>query len=126
MAQIYVKPYISKHNRPYWEGLKNKKLLAQECNRCKTQFFPSRSRCPFCLSNEYQWIQLKGTGILYSWSEVFFPPGSYLIGVIELEEGIGRSIARIRANPNDLKINQQVKASFIKFEDFDFLEWIPI
>ena len=127
MVQLYVKPYISKYTRPYWEGLQQKKLLAQECSQCGFQFFPARSRCPSCLSKDYKWIELSGEGTLYSWSDVFFlPTRPYVIGVVELKEGIGRSIARIDALPTDLKIGLQLKVKFIEFEDLSMLEWVPI
>ena len=122
MTQAYVKPYISKYTRPYWEGLQQKKLLAQECNQCKSQFFPARSRCPSCLSNDYKWIELSGKGTLYSWSEIHFGP-PYILGIVELKEGIGRSIARINAKSGDLEIGQPMQANFIEFDDLTLLEW---
>ena len=126
MSQTYVKPYISKYNRPFWEGLKQNKLLAQQCNQCGFKFFPARSRCPSCLSEDYKWFELSGKGTLYSWSEVFFNPSQpYVMGVVELEEGIGRSITRIAANPADLRIEQPVEATFVEFEELKILKWVP-
>ncbi|MHA1132242.1 MAG: Zn-ribbon domain-containing OB-fold protein [Candidatus Helarchaeota archaeon] len=126
MAQLYFLPYISEHTRSFWNGLIQNKLLAQECNQCNEQFFPARSRCPNCLSKDYRWFKLSGKGTLYSWSEVLFlPPEPYLMGVVELREGIGRSIGRISGDSKDLTINQRVKASFVQFKGIKVLEWIP-
>jgi uncharacterized OB-fold protein len=126
MAQSYVLPYISKYTRPFWDGLLQDKLLAQECTRCTTQFFPARSRCPNCLSKDYKWIELSGEGTLYSWSQVLFlPPKPYVMGVVELKEHIGRSVARINVAPENLAIDQRVRANFVKFKDSKLLEWIP-
>ena len=126
MAQSYVLPYISKYTRPFWDGLLQDRLLAQECARCTTKFFPARSRCPTCLSKEWKWIELSGEGTLYSWSQVqFLPPKPYVMGVVELKEGIGRSIARISGSHENLTIGQRVRANFVKFKDLKLLEWSP-
>ena len=126
MAQSYVLPYISKYTRPFWDGLLQDKLIAQECARCTTQYFPARSRCPTCLSKDYKWIELSGEGTLYSWSHVLFiPPEHYYMGVVELKEGIGRSVARISSTSENLTIGQRVKANYVKFKDLKLLEWRP-
>ena len=126
MSHEFYRPYISKFNRPYWEGLQQGKLLAQHCKRCNERFHPPQAYCPICLTQDYEWFELNGTGTLYCWTEVLFlssPP--HIIGVIELEEEIGRSIAKIEAAPEDLKIGLQMQALFIRTEDATVLAWKP-
>jgi hypothetical protein len=85
--------------RPFWEGLKAGKFLAQQCRACGEIFFPPRSNCPECLGDEFAWQPLSGRGTLYSWTELFFAQPEFdvpfLLGLVDLEEGIGRIAARI-------------------------------
>ncbi|MHA1649526.1 MAG: Zn-ribbon domain-containing OB-fold protein [Candidatus Helarchaeota archaeon] len=125
MADSYFQPYISHSMRPFWNGLRDKKLLTLKCVRCSKSFFPPFFRCPFCLKKDLEWIELSGLGILYSWSEVKFVSPPYLIGVVELKEKIGRSIAPIIASSETLKIGQSMQAEYIKWQNMTILAWKP-
>ncbi|MFX0094037.1 MAG: Zn-ribbon domain-containing OB-fold protein [Candidatus Hodarchaeota archaeon] len=113
----FLYPKISASTKKYWEGLKNRQLLAQKCKECEEVFFPPRARCPECLSNQFKWIELSGKGELYSWSEIFMPPlafgTSYVLGIIDLEEKVGRIITRIEVQPEELKIGMKVEIDYV-------------
>ena len=105
----------------FWEGLKENKFLTTKCKDCGEFFFPPRAICPKCLSDNLEWIELSGEGNLYSWSEIkdyklryFAKP--YILGVVELKEGIGRIIIKIRAKKEELKIGMPIKLNFVKYE----------
>jgi len=100
--------------REFWEGLRQNQFLARKCNRCGEMFFPPRSHCPNCLTNDLEWIELSGKGTLYSWTEVniaapeFDTP--FLLGLVDLPQGIGRIAAKIvGAEAHQLKIGMPVK-----------------
>ena len=79
-----------------------------------------------CLSQDYEWFELSGKGTLYSWTEVLFLPSQpHFIGVIELDEKIGRSIAKVEGEVEDLKIGLQMSAIYIKFKGRTILGWEP-
>ena len=105
----------------FWDGLKDNKFLTTKCKDCSELFFPPRALCPECLSMNLEWVELSGEGKLYSWSYVndyklryFSRP--YVIGIVELKEGIGRIITKIDAKKDELKIGMPVKLKFIKYE----------
>jgi len=94
---------------PFWEGLKAEKFLAPRCRDCGEIFFPPRSHCPKCLGDVFTWEALSGKGYLYSWTELFFAQPEFdipfLLGLVDLAEGIGRIAARISgATPEELSI----------------------
>jgi hypothetical protein len=89
----------SPSGRKFWEGLREGKFLAPRCKDCGEFFFPPRPYCPICLSANLEWEELSGKGFLYSWTEIHFalpefePP--FLLGLVELAEGVGRVVAKI-------------------------------
>lgn len=103
--------------KKFWEGLKNRKFLTTKCKICGEVFFPPRSHCPNCLSQELDWVELSGKGKLYSWTEIyvaaseFEPP--YVVGIIDLEEGVGRIITKINAKPEELKIGMPMRIIYV-------------
>ncbi|MHA1377949.1 MAG: Zn-ribbon domain-containing OB-fold protein [Candidatus Helarchaeota archaeon] len=127
MDSDYLQPFISENVKKYWDELNNEKLVAPKCKNCGDFFFPPRAHCPKCLSREFEWIELSGEGTLYSWTLVAHGVGSeYVLGIIELKEKIGKSITRVLANLEDLKINMKMIATYTKIRGQKLLNWLPI
>lgn len=104
----------SPSGRPFWEGLRQGRFLAPRCLTCGELFFPPRPFCPECLGEKLEWQELSGWGTLHSWTELHYarPEFStpFLLGLIDLEEGVGRIVARIEgASGLELQIGQPVK-----------------
>ncbi|NPV92136.1 MAG: Zn-ribbon domain-containing OB-fold protein [Firmicutes bacterium] len=89
----------SPNGRVFWEGLRDGRLMAPKCRACGEEFFPPRPICPECLGDALDWRQLSGRGTLASWTEMYFARPEFdtpfFLGLIDLEEGIGRILARI-------------------------------
>lgn len=117
----FLYPQITTTAKNFWKGLKNRKLLSQKCKKCKEVFFPPRRRCPVCFSEDFDWVELSGKGELYSWTEINMPPlasnGSYVLGIINLHEQIGRIITRIEAKPDALKIGMKMVIDYVDVTD---------
>lgn len=113
----FLYPKISTSTEKFWKGLKERKLLAQKCKKCGERFFPPRARCPECLSDKLDWVELSGKGELYSWSEVYMPPlafgDSFILGIIDLEEKVGRIITRIEVEPEKLVIGMELAIDYV-------------
>ncbi len=127
----FLYPNIAVYAKDYWEGLKKRKLQAQKCNKCGEVFFPPRARCPKCLSKDLGWVELSGRGELYSWSEIHMPPLAlekpYVLGIIDLEERVGRIITRIDAKPEELKIGMKMKIDYVDVaEDLTLCTFEPM
>lgn len=108
----------------FWEGLRRRQFWARRCRDCDETFFPPRSHCPHCLGNNLEWVELSDRGTLHSWTEVniagprFDTP--YLLGLVDLSEGIGRIAAKIvGAESHQLKIGMPVRIIYADVgEDF--------
>ena len=108
--------------RRFWQGLSEEKLLAQKCTPCGTRFFPPRPVCPSCLGNDLDWVELSGRGTLHSWTKVHLASPEFdtpfFLGLVDLEDGIGRITARIPdADPARLIIGMPVRIGYARLAD---------
>lgn len=116
--------------KKFYENLKERKFTTTKCKKCEKLFFPPKIICPYCWSLEIEWVELSGRGKIYAFSQhdrslIFGPPD--VIGLVELEEGIGRIFAKIEGKLEELKIGQEVK---IDYEDisneFTLCKFVPV
>jgi hypothetical protein len=116
--------------KKFFDELKNKKFMTTKCEKCDKPFFPPKSCCPNCLSTELSWIELKGYGKIYAFTQhdralVFHPPE--VIGLVELNEGIGRVLTKIDGKYDELKIGMDVKIDFVELSpDFTLHKFVPV
>ena len=88
-------PQPTPESQPYWDGLKEHKLLLPHCTACDRFHFYPRPFCPNpdCFSWEIDWREASGKGRVYTYviSHLPIPPMQektpYVIAVIELDEG---------------------------------------
>jgi uncharacterized protein len=112
--------------KPYWDGLKDEKLMLPKCEDCGKAFFYPRIACPHCHSRNVGWTQASGKGKLYSFEIAYRslnpafkiePP--YVLAMIELEEGprMMSNLINVEATPEALKIDMPVEVVFEKQND---------
>jgi uncharacterized protein len=56
--------------QPFWDFCRKHELRAQQCPSCGRFRWPPQAICPHCHAWNDEWILLKPTGILYSFSVV--------------------------------------------------------
>jgi uncharacterized protein len=77
---------------PFWAAAREKRLLLQRCRACgQHQFYP-RNFCLSCESSAVEWVQAKGTGVIYSMTVIRVPvipdlEPPYVVALIQLTEG---------------------------------------
>ena len=76
----------------FWAAAARRELIIQHCGACDEHQFYPRPFCLACGSNELDWAEAKGTGTVYSLSEVHMSPSPefeapYIIAIVELDEG---------------------------------------
>jgi hypothetical protein len=104
---------------PFWDAAERHELLIQYCpDSGRYQFYPR----PFDLetgSDNVEWVQAKGTGTVYSLTEVHLkildeldPP--YQVAIVELDEG-----PRLLSNivNGEAKIGDRVQVTWRERED---------
>lgn len=92
LPKIGTEPYAA----PFWEGTRNGELRVQECDSCgERQWFP-RPWCRTCAADEFDWVELPGTGTLYNHTVIrqpvkfaeFADDIPYAIGNVDLDGGV--------------------------------------
>ena len=93
----YAKPIPepSEESQPYWDAIREHRLILQTCASCGTIRHYPRPLCSECFSLAYTWMEASGHGTVYSWIEAFHPfhPGfkddvPYVLATVELAEGV--------------------------------------
>ena len=114
----------------YFDFLSEGKLMGSKCKKCGKLYVPPRKFCGNCASEDFEWVEFKGTGKLSTFSLIhvgaryFVNQGysmkkPYCFSVVHLDEGpsvSGHLIGIDESNPENFKIGMPLKAKFINVE----------
>jgi len=96
------------------------KLMGAKCNKCGEVLLPPRPVCTNCYSKDLQWIELKGSGKLLTYTVIHVAPkqfealAPYPVGIVKLDEG-PQLLGMIRNIEHDkLKIGMELTIDFEK------------
>mgnify|MGYP005651980579 CR=1 FL=1 len=122
----YLKPVPlpNPDTEPYWDGLREGRLLLQRCSECRQIRHYPRPMCDVCYSMEHEWVAAAGGGKVHSWTETHhaFNPGfkgelPYVLVTVDLDEGV-RINAQLRgAGLESMSIGRAVKIAFEAAKD---------
>jgi uncharacterized OB-fold protein len=96
----------------------DRKLMGARCKGCGAIICPPRTICPKCLSDEFDWTELKGRGRLLTYTIIHFPPSQfqalapYAVGIIKLEQGPQLSGMIKNVKLEDLRIGMELQVDF--------------
>jgi len=117
-------PVVNPWARPFWEATKQEKLVFQKCSDCQKNIFYPRIACPECFSDNLEWVEASGKGIIYSYTVVesnsptaFLADMPYVVAIIKLEEGIQMLSNVIDCDPYKLTCDMPVEVVFEKLND---------
>jgi uncharacterized OB-fold protein len=65
---------------PYWNGLRESRLLVQRCSHCGTWQFGPEWICHSCHAFDPEWHEVEPHGQIFSWERVWHPSHSALVG----------------------------------------------
>jgi uncharacterized protein len=126
---------ITPEAKPYWDGLKQGKLMIPRCGACGHAFFYPRVLCPKCQSRDIKWFQASGKGRLHAFGighQVFNKalkiPTPYVLAMIELEEGprMMSNLVNVPADAKSVKCDMPVQVVFHKLtDDMTISLWEP-
>ena len=104
----FPQPEITETNKPFWDGLKKRELLFQECTNGH-RWLPASDFCPHCLSTIFQFKKAAGNAKLVSWviynqahHPAFEKITPYNVAIIELDEG-PKMVSNIICEKEELK-----------------------
>lgn len=101
-------PRMTEFTRPFWDAVADGRLTTTRCEACGFLTFPPKILCPECWSEDVEYVELSGRGILVSYTEICVAPAvfreeaPYVIAIIDLEEDV-RLLSRIRAPFDELR-----------------------
>ena len=82
----------SHYDAPMWESIANDAMKLQKCSHCSAFRYPPGPMCQQCLSTDYQWTPIAGTGQILSWTTFHKQylaayPAPHTVVAVHLSEG---------------------------------------
>jgi uncharacterized OB-fold protein len=121
---------------PYWEGLRQGRLLVQRCRHCLTWQFGPEWICHHCHAFDPEWTEIEPRGRIFSWERVWHPShvalkqhGPYIVVLVELPDaGNIRMVGNLLGDPmQQVTIGASVAGVFEHHSEADpaysLLEW---
>ena len=111
MAYEKPLPELTREDRPFWEAAREERLVAPKCTECGTFRLPPSPFCFNCRNRDIEWVELPGTGTIYTFTIVRHPlhpdleeACPYVSGVVELDGTQGAG-ARMLVNIFDCDVD---------------------
>lgn len=125
---ILDQPHADASTQPFWDAAKEDRLVAPRCTSCGTFRLPPSPFCFSCRSREIEYVDLPGTGTIYSFTVVRHPlhpdladACPYVSGTVELDgtQGAGARmlVNIIDCDPDTVKIGDKVEVVFEHVND---------
>lgn len=109
--------------RPYWDAAAEGHLLLRRCRACDRAHHYPREFCPYCWSEDGEWVRASGRATLYTWSVVHrndLPPFGarvpYVAAVVDLAEGPRMMTQVVECEEGALAIGMELRVTFRREE----------
>ncbi len=116
-------PIVDMDTAPFWDALKQRKLVLQRCADCDAYQHPPRPMCHNCNGFNVEWVESKGRGEVYSWiivtvpSHPFFWEVPYNVVLVEMHEGVRLFANLVDVAPEEIKEGMPVRADFVDADE---------
>lgn len=108
-------PRMTEFTQRFWDALRDGRFETTRCTACGHMTFPPKPICPECWKRDtLEWVELKGTGVLRSFTEVCAAPAifadeaPYVLAIVDLDENV-RCVSRILADFDELTPDMRVR-----------------
>ena len=125
-------PIPNNITQSFWDAAKEKKFLLQYDPEVDKYLFYPRGSSMFTGKRNLEWREVSGNGSLYSYTETVIPARGfegdepYLIGLVELDEGVRLMSLLHGVTADDVKIGMRVRMCWDKIDDdFNFFAFEP-
>ncbi len=110
-------PLLNDDNHVYWDTAREGRLVTQKCQQCGRLRHPPRPMCPVCHSLNFDYIDLSGHGVVYSYAILHHPQNPsfeypVLAVLIDLDEGVRVLSNLVDIDPRDITIGMPVTVDF--------------
>lgn len=109
--------------QPFWDGARKKKLMLQYDPAARAYQFWPRQCSVLTGKRNVQWKETSGKGAIYAVTETHVPAAGferrepYLLGLIDLDEGVRIIANLVNMEVADAKIGARVKVVWEKLSD---------
>lgn len=100
----------------YWRLREQRyRLQGKKCTDCGELSFPPRIVCSSCKSRNAEPYEFSGKGTLYSYTTIYQPPdrfdyqSPYVVGLIDLDEGVRVTAQLTDVDPESLEIGMPLE-----------------
>jgi uncharacterized OB-fold protein len=116
---VGIPPAVTEETEPWWDAAREGRLLVERCESCSTDSFPPRGICRACRSRVTAWVEVTGSGRVYSFTvnhQRWMPDMEvpFALVLVEFDEHPGvRVVGRLRGCPtDDVVIGMEVAVGF--------------
>jgi uncharacterized protein len=120
----FDQPLVEDESRPFWDGLRDGRLLIKHCTACGAFHYYPRPFCPSCWSDDVEWYEASGRATVYTYSTVyvndlppFGPQVPYVAAVVELEEGPRMMTRLVDCTKDDITLGMPVEVTYTDLDD---------
>ncbi len=117
-------PVPTEDNEPFWDALKEGRLVVQECAACASLVHPPRPMCPECASFDKTWREMTGRGEVYSYvvtHQAIHPAYNdhlpYATVLVQLEEGPVVTTNLVDVGIDEITIGMPVVVDFVAISE---------
>jgi uncharacterized OB-fold protein len=117
-----IRPVENYDSRHFWQGLRDGKLLIQQCADCGVRRHPPQPMCEKCQSLDWTTVESDLSGTIYSYTVIHYPeipPFEYpnAVVLVDLDEGVRIAAQLSGTGPDDIEIGQRVTAKLVEVQD---------
>jgi uncharacterized OB-fold protein len=105
-------PTANLETQAFWDAAADGKLLVKFCRGCGEGHHYPRALCPHCFSDQTEWRQASGKGVIYSYSVMRRAPVPYAIAYVTLAEGPTMMTNIVDCDLDAIRIGQPVVVVF--------------
>lgn len=113
------RPVPTPATQPFWDGLRQHKVLLQYSPSTERWVFYPRVLAPRTLADDLEWREVSGQGTLYTYTIACRPTAPpwadampQLLAVVELDEGPRISTELVNVDPEQINIGMRVRPVF--------------
>lgn len=109
-------PVPDSESTPFWDGMREGKLMLQRCASSGDYLFPPVTFCPGSLERP-EWVEVSGKGTVFSWIVVRHPVPRdlyadevpYVVAIVALDESCRMTGNIFECSPEDMRAGMKVE-----------------
>lgn len=112
-------PVPDPESTPFWDGMREGRLMLQRCASSGAHLFPPATFCPGSLERP-EWVEATGRGTVFSWivvrhpvpRDIYADDVPYVVALVTLDEGCRMTGNITGCAPEDMRAGMPVEIAF--------------